>query len=80
VLGGDAGGWRLGLGVLQNRGIAGWLAAWDDLPAPDPDPAGRPPACPAPGSGDQLVAVADAALRARSLNVQDVNWASDHCG
>jgi len=42
--------------VLHNRGIAGWLAAWDDLPAPDPDPAGRPPARPAPGSGDQLVA------------------------
>jgi hypothetical protein len=54
VLGGDAGGWRLGLGVLHNRGIAGWLAAWDDLPAPDP-PA-RPPARPAPGSGEQLVA------------------------
>jgi hypothetical protein len=54
VLGGDAGGWRLGLGVLHNRGIAGWLAAWDDLPAPDP--AERPPGRPAPGSGDQLAA------------------------
>jgi hypothetical protein len=42
--------------VLHNRGIVGWLAAWDDLPAPDPHPAGRPPACPAPGSGDQIVA------------------------
>ncbi len=56
MLGGDAGGWRLGLGVLHNRGIAGWLRAWDDLPAADLDPAGRPPARPAPGSGDQLVA------------------------
>jgi hypothetical protein len=57
VLHGDAGGWRLGLGVLHNRGIAGWLAAWDGLPAPDP--AARPPdrpARPAPGSGEQLVA------------------------
>jgi len=50
-------GWRLGLGVLHNRGIAGWLAAWDDLPAPDP---GRP----APGSGEQLVA----ALAAMALS------------
>ena len=32
VLGGDAGGWRLGLGVLQDRGMAGWLAAWDACP------------------------------------------------
>jgi hypothetical protein len=57
VLGGDAGGWRLGLGVLHNRGIAAWLRAWDDLSAPDPaalPPA--PPARPAPGSGEQLVA------------------------
>jgi len=36
VLGGDAGGWRLGLGVLHNRGVAAWLAAWDGLPAPAP--------------------------------------------
>jgi hypothetical protein len=43
--------------VLHHRGIAGWLAAWDDLPAPDP---GRP----APGSGEQLVA----ALAAMALS------------
>jgi hypothetical protein len=57
VLGGDPGGWRLGLGVLHNRGIAGWLRAWDDLPAPVPHPAARPgpPARPATGSGEQLV-------------------------
>ena len=40
--------------MLHNRGIAGWLAAWDHLPAPDP--AARPPDRPAPGSGEQLVA------------------------
>jgi hypothetical protein len=56
VLGGDAGGWRLGLGVLHNRGIAGWLRAWDDLPAPDPAAPPGPPARTAPGSGEQLVA------------------------
>jgi hypothetical protein len=57
VLDGDAGGWRLGLGVLQNRGVAAWLRAWDSLPCP-PAPAARPsgPAGPAPGSGEQLVA------------------------
>ena len=42
VLGGDAGGWRLGLGVLHNRGISGWLRAWDDLPATDPPGPLRP--------------------------------------
>jgi len=25
ALGGEADGWRLGLGVLQQRGVAGWL-------------------------------------------------------
>ena len=64
MLGGDAGGWRLGLGVLHNRGIAGWLAAWDDLPAPDPAARPGPPARPAPGSGEQLVA----ALAAMALS------------
>ena len=61
MLGGQPGGWRLGLGVLRNRGIAGWLRAWDDLPAPVPVPAARPPA---PGSGEQLVA----ALAAMALS------------
>ncbi len=56
MLRGDAGGWRLGLGVLQNRGIAGWLAAWDDLPDPVPAPRPGPPPRPAAGGGEQLVA------------------------
>jgi hypothetical protein len=58
VLDGDAGGWQLGLGVLQHHGVAAWLAAWDSLPAP-PVPAGRasgPPPRPVPGNGEQLVA------------------------
>ncbi len=54
MLAGDAGGWRLGLGVLENRWIAGWLRAWDDLPAPVPVPVTREPA---PGGGEQLVTV-----------------------
>ena len=28
VLAGDAAGFRLGLGVLHHRGVAGWLHAW----------------------------------------------------
>ena len=28
VLGGEADGWRLGLGVLCHRGVAAWLRAW----------------------------------------------------
>ncbi|HEX6524826.1 MAG TPA: hypothetical protein VF070_33205 [Streptosporangiaceae bacterium] len=64
MLGGEPGGWRLGLGVLRNRGVAAWLAAWDDLPAPVPVPAARPAACPVPGSGEQLVA----ALAAMALS------------
>jgi hypothetical protein len=38
ALGGDAGGWRLGLGVLQQRGLAAWLrvrqAAMPTIAAP----------------------------------------------
>jgi predicted MFS family arabinose efflux permease len=56
VLGGDAGGWRLGLGVLQHRGVAAWLAAWDSLPAPVASARPSEPARPASGSGEQLVA------------------------
>jgi hypothetical protein len=50
--------------VLQHRGVAAWLRAWDGLPAPDPAPAARPPARPPPGSGEQLVA----ALAAMALS------------
>ena len=64
MLGGDAGGWRLGLGVLHNRGVAAWLAAWDGLPAPAPAQPPGPPARPAPGGGGQLVA----ALAAMALS------------
>jgi hypothetical protein len=50
--------------VLHNRGTAAWLRAWDGLPAPDPAPAARPPARPAPGSDEQVVA----ALAAMALS------------
>ena len=64
MLHGDAGGWRLGLGVLHNRGVAAWLAAWEHLPAPAPAQPPGWPARPAPGSGEQLVA----ALAAMALS------------
>jgi hypothetical protein len=50
--------------VLHNRGIAGWLAAWDHLPAPAPAQPPGPQARPAPGGGEQLVA----ALAAMALS------------
>ena len=64
MLDGNAGGWRLGLGVLHNRGVAAWLAAWDGLPAPASARPQGPPARPVPGSGEQLVA----ALAAMALS------------
>lgn len=33
ALDGDGQGWRLGLALLLRRGVAGWMRAWDDLPA-----------------------------------------------
>ena len=64
MLDGQAGGWRLGLGVLHNRGIAAWLAAWAHLPDPARAHPPGPPARPAPGGGEQLVA----ALAAMALS------------
>ena len=44
ALGGEADGWRLGLGVLQQRGVAAWLrvrrAAVPTVSAPTPARAG----------------------------------------
>jgi hypothetical protein len=34
ALGGGAEGWRLGLGVLAGKGVAGWIRAWTTCPAP----------------------------------------------
>ena len=48
VLAGEAGGWRLGHGVLSARGTVGWISAFGDL-AP-PAPAGPGAAGPAPPS------------------------------
>ena len=46
ALGGDVDGWRLGLGVLQQRGVAAWLrvrqAATATHPPPTPARSGPP--------------------------------------
>jgi hypothetical protein len=34
ALGGGADGWRLGLGVLAGKGVAGWMRAWTTCPTP----------------------------------------------
>ena len=63
ALPGDTGGWRLGLAVLQHRGVSAWLRCWRDLPN-RPAPADRHPVSPV-ADGDQLVAgLATMALRA----------------
>ena len=53
ALDGEPSGWRLGLAVLQHRGVAAWLRAGQALPAPSPT---RPPAD-IPVDGDELVGV-----------------------
>ena len=42
ALGGDAAGWRLGLAVLERRGVMAWARAWQaSAPAPGPGNPGR---------------------------------------
>jgi hypothetical protein len=53
ALHGECDGWRLGLAVLQRRGVAAWIHAWVDL-APAP---ARRASSPAPGQCNELVAV-----------------------
>ena len=56
VLAGDPGGWRLGMGVVQHRGVPAWLRAWHTLPAAAPVPCAAPARPALGGTGDQLVA------------------------
>ena len=66
ALAGDASGWRCGLAILQHRGVAAWLRAWQNIPASGP--AGRPARAttspqPMPGVTGRLVeALASMAL------------------
>ena len=66
ALAGDPGGWRGGLAVLQNRGVAAWLGAWRAVPdAPAAPGPARRDSLPSNGSADGLVhALAGMALGA----------------
>jgi hypothetical protein len=60
ALGGQAEGWRHGLGVLTARGMAAWMRAWASAvpPAPAPVAAGRSRALSVRGdSAGEVVAV-----------------------
>lgn len=55
ALDGEASGWRLGLGVLQHRGVAAWLRAWRTT-VPKTNPRPKAPTADVPG-GEELVGV-----------------------
>ena len=55
ALGGEVSGWRLGLALLQGRGMAAWLEACRDT-TPVPSPSRSGPSAGA-GAGDELVGV-----------------------
>ncbi|MBV9198040.1 MAG: hypothetical protein JO168_28250 [Solirubrobacterales bacterium] len=61
ALGGEACGWRMGLALLERRGVVAWTRAWRDTAHhPGSRPAARVVAMPA---GDELVgALASMAL------------------
>jgi hypothetical protein len=52
ALGGDAEGWRLGLGVLQQRGLAAWLRVRQAATAAHPPPTPARSAPPVGGGVD----------------------------
>jgi hypothetical protein len=56
AVGGHAGGWRHGLGVLVAKGMACWMAACAALPAAAPEHGG-PPAAATPQAGASLSAL-----------------------
>lgn len=53
ALGGESSGWRLGLALLQRRGVVAWARAWPGTPPTAP---ARVPA-EVPVGGDELVGV-----------------------
>jgi hypothetical protein len=65
ALGGDTSGWRLGLALLQRRGVAAWVKAWPATAATAPTRS--PAAVPLDGDGvvGVLAAMALACLGAR---------------
>jgi hypothetical protein len=59
ALGGDPGGWRLGLAVLERRGVVAWARAWR---ATVPAPARATPIEPVAVSDELVGALASMAL------------------
>ena len=56
ALGSEPDGWRLGLALLERRGVAAWTRAWQTTaPAPPPLPPG--PAVEAPAGDGEIVGV-----------------------
>ena len=64
ALDGEPSGFRLGLALLERRGVVAWARAWGDSAPARPAPAPRAPTAPAPrAAGDELVgALASMAL------------------
>jgi hypothetical protein len=64
ALAGRPSGFRLGLALLERRGLAAWARAWGDSAPASPAPAARASTAPAPvAAGDELVgALASMAL------------------
>jgi hypothetical protein len=57
ALDGEVQGWQLGLAVLERRGVAAWLRAWQlTTPAPAAGPSARPMA-PQPMAAAEVVGV-----------------------
>ena len=61
ALGGEAGGWRHGLALLEGRGTAAWLRACRSVPAAGDRPA-EPPTVTAAAGGDLVGVLATMAL------------------
>jgi hypothetical protein len=62
ALSGEPDGWRLGLALLERRGLAAWTRAWQDTaPLPAAAPA-RPAVEPPAGAGELVGVLASMAL------------------
>ena len=62
ALAGEPDGWRLGLALLERRGVAAWTRAWQSAaPAPSSQPA-RSPLEPPAGAGEIVGVLASMAL------------------
>jgi hypothetical protein len=56
ALDGEPSGWRLGLALLQRRGVAAWARAWRTTASPE-SPGRVPPPVAGPVDGDGVVGV-----------------------